>query len=196
MSRSAVFRSIYRLNRWHGTETRSGPGSTHGATSRLRRILPELVPGIGNSFLDAACGASWWMPELPGYRGIDIVPEAVQAVANRFPHRSYAVGDICSEHLVADVVFMRDVLAHLSNDEVRAALGNVRATWLMATTFEGADNSARGRTGGYREYDLEREPFSLGKPWMTIEDGYWCEQGEAERLVYPNKMMGVWACAW
>ena len=116
---------------------------------------------------------------------MDIVPEAVQAISEHFPDRSYRVGDICTEHLEADVVFLRDVLAHLSNAEVQQALGNVRATWLMATTFEGAPEGDT-RTGGYREYDLER---TLGRPWMVIEDGFW-----EDELVYPNKLMGVWAC--
>ena len=56
--RALVFRTIYRHNRWNGTETRSGPGSTYASTSRLRRILPELVSGVGAfRVLDAACGA-------------------------------------------------------------------------------------------------------------------------------------------
>ena len=190
--RDVVFRSIYRANRWHGTETRSGPGSTTVSTKRLRRILPELVSGMGvTSVLDAACGASFWMPDLPGYVGVDIVPEAVEAVEAAFPGRLYMTEDICTADLPrCEMVIARDVLAHLSNAEVMQALENFRrsgAIWALLTTFEDAVNDADTRTGGYREYDLEREPFSLGEPWLVIEDGYW-----EDELVYPSKLMGLW----
>jgi len=135
------------------------------------------------------------MPDLPGYIGIDIVPEAVQAAAERFPGRTYHVGDICTAELPrCDVIVARDVLAHLSNAEVLKALGNFRRSgpiWLCATTFEGSDNTRDTRAGGYHEYDLEAPPFALGRPWLVIEDGYW-----EDELIYPTKYLGVWACAW
>ena len=87
------------------------------------------------------------------------------------------------------MVIARDVLAHLSNEEVMMALENFRrsgAIWALLTTFEFADN-ADTRAGGYREYDLERDPFTLGKPWLLVEDGFW-----EDDVIYPTKRIGVW----
>jgi SAM-dependent methyltransferase len=191
-----AFGVIYRFNRWNGTETRSGPGSTMGSTSTLRRILPEFCEGVGaTSVLDLGCGASFWMPDLPGYLGIEIVPEALDAISNHFPDRTYQQGDIVSDELPhADVVIARDVLAHLPIADVLAVLGNIRAsgaTWALLTTFEDARNTADARPGGYHEYDLERDPYSIGEPWMVIEDGKW-----EDEVIYPTKYLGVWSCGW
>lgn len=193
--RAWQFRTIYLLNRWRGTETRSGPGSSMGSTRRLREALPGLMAELGvTSVLDAACGASWWMPDLPGYVGVDIVAEAIKAVSERFPERTYAVADICTDTLPkADAVIARDVLAHLPTADVKAALSNIARMsprYLLATTFVGADNRADTKVGGYHEIDLAVAPFDLGEPLRLILDGYW-----EDELKYPNKHMGVWQCA-
>lgn len=190
--RARVFRSIYTKNRWNGTETRSGPGSTFASTRRLREALPRLVDQFQiTSVLDAACGASYWMPDLPGYVGVDIVPEAIEAVCDAFPTRRYEVADIVTDDLPrCDAVIVRDVLAHLMTRDAVAALENIRRTgarWLFATTFVGADNSIPAATGGYHEIDLTAAPFGLPKPVRLIPDGYW-----EEDLIYPTKQMGVW----
>lgn len=191
--RARIFRTIYSANRWHGTETRSGPGSTMGSTRRLREALPDLIADLGaTSVLDAACGASFWMPDLPGYVGVDIVPAAVRTVQQAFPERRYEVADICTDALPrCDAVIARDVLAHLATADALAALGNIRATgarWLLATTFVGGDNAIDTRTGGYHEIDLAEAPFGLGTPRDMIADGYW-----EDDLIYPTKHIGVWA---
>jgi SAM-dependent methyltransferase len=192
--RGPVFESIYRRNSWSGTETRSGPGSTLGATERLQRILPELMQGLGaRSILDASCGEGYWMPELPGYVGVDISMTALLAAKERHPDRRYLRQDICTDELpMVDLVFCRDALQHLSLAEGLVALRNFRltgATWFMCSTHEGGLNVDIS-AGGYYEPDMQAPPFSLGTPWMMVEDGFWndCEP-------YPNKYMGMWTFA-
>jgi hypothetical protein len=192
-SRQLIFEMIYKHDRWHGPESRSGPGSTLGSTARLRKLLPGLVRGMNvDTVVDAGAGDSLWMPDLPAaYIGVDVVPAAIRTVEEAFPGRAYVIGDICSAPLPrADLVILRDVLAHLSNNEALAALGNARAsgaTWLFATTFDPADNAVDTRAGRYREYDLTRPPYSLGEPWWLIEDGFW-----EDDVVFPNKFFGAW----
>jgi SAM-dependent methyltransferase len=191
-SRQRIFELIYKHDRWRGPESRSGPGSTRGSTARLQRILPQLVAGLRiESVLDAGAGDSQWMPDLPGYIGVELVPDAIAAVEARFPERAYFTGDICSIHLPrCDAVIIRDVLAHLSNVDALAALKNIResgATWLFATTFDPADNTTDTLTGRYREYDITRPPYDLGEPWWLIEDGFW-----EDRVVFANKFFGAW----
>ena len=191
-SRQKVFEMIYRFDRWHGPESRSGPGSTRGSTERLSRILPELVEGLGiSSILDAGAGDSLWMPELPGYVGVDVVPEAVVKAQDAFGDRRYLLADLVDDELPpVDAVFVRDVLAHLSNEEALGALENLRRTgarWIFATTFDPADNSTDTRTGRYREYDITRPPYALGEPWWLVEDGFW-----EDHVEFPNKYLGLW----
>lgn len=189
-----MFESIYRRNSWRGDETRSGPGSTMGATAHLQRILPELVEGLGaRSVLDASCGEAYWMPDLPGYVGVDISPSAIGSAKQRHPDRRYMVADICTDELpMVDFIFCRDVLQHLSLAECLVAIKNfglTGATWFMCSTHEGGLNVDIS-AGGYYEPDMEAPPFSLGKPWMMVEDGFWdgC-------YPYPNKFLGVWTFA-
>lgn len=191
--RSLTFDAIYKRNAWNGTETRSGPGSNQGATKLVQRFLPAFMEGVGaHSILDASCGIANWMPDLPGYIGCDVSSAAVQASRKRFPKRDYRLLDICSDVLPrVDVIFCRDAIQHLSLREGVAAISNFRrsgATWLVLSTHEGGRNR-NVPTGSYYEPDMEAAPFSLGAPWMVIEDGFW-DHG----LQYPNKYLGVWAC--
>lgn len=190
--RAQAFSKIFRRNTWNSTETKSGPGSTKGSTRRLAERLPSLLENWEiHSVLDAACGASFWMPDLPGYVGVDVVAEAIAEIQAQFPLRSYQVADICTADLPrTDAVIMRDVLAHLPTADVLLALDNARRAgirWLLATSFRGGDNSIDTRAGGYHEIDLEKPPFSLGEPFVLIPDGYW-----EDELVYPNKFFGLW----
>lgn len=192
--RNAIFESIYRRNSWHGAETRSGPGSSLGATSLLQRILPELMEGIGaRSILDASCGEGYWMPDLPGYVGVDVSSIALLAARERHPDRRYMLADICTDELpMVDLVFCRDALQHLSLAEGLVALRNFRltgATWLMCSSFEDGLNTNIS-AGGYYEPDMTAPPFSLGVPWLVVEDGFW-----DDCRPYPTKFMGVWTFA-
>ena len=194
--RETIFESIYRRNSWNGTETRSGPGSSMAATALIRRILPELVAGVGaHSVLDASCGEGYWFPDLPGarYVGVDISPSAIDAARRRHPDRSYRVMDIVRDELPkADLVFCRDALQHLSLREGWHAVQrflDTGATWLVCSTIEGGEN-IDVPAGSWYEPDMTQLPFSLGTPWMVIEDGTW-DSG----VRYPDKYLGVWACA-
>lgn len=169
----------------------SGPGSSLVATGLLRRWLPALLKGMGiTSVLDAPCGDGLWMPDLPGYVGVDLVPAVVARAQRRHPERTYIVADVCENKLPqVEAVFSRDGMQHLSLADGLAALRNFRrtgATWLIASTHENGKN-VDVETGGYYEPDLEAYPFLLGTPWCVVEDGRW-DSG----VVYPHKYIGVW----
>lgn len=193
---SAVFSDIYRNNAWNGVESLSGPGSGEAATLRLRAGLVELVHDLGvRTVFDAACGDGYWMPDLPGYIGMDVAPEAIRIAKSRHPFRTYFVGDLTTTSLPrCDLVIFRDAMQHLSLRDGMAALSAImdtRPQWLLASTYIGGVNEDIA-TGDAYSPDLEAEPFRLGEPARLLFDGYYYHHHDTEQVRDPRKHLGLW----
>lgn len=164
----SIFEKIYRTNSWNGKESRSGPGSDMEATAALREFLPKFMEEMKlSSILDAPCGEANWMPELPGYHGVDIVRKAIEKACRNQPHGMFKIGDMSTVQLPeVDFIFSRDGMQHLPLATCIRTIQNFRnssAKFLMASTFVGGKNKDI-RAGKYFEPDLQQEPFSLGEP--------------------------------
>lgn len=187
------FQDIYRGNRWNGHQTRSGPGSSRAATNWVGMWLSDLCLRLQvRSVLDAGCGEGIWQPELPGYIGVDVVPEAIEAARREHPHRTYLVADVIQDDLPnVDLVLTRDFMQHISVADGLRALENVGrgAKYLVASSYLGGINE--DPTSGYDAYrvNLEATPFALGAPMERAPDGY----NEAGEFVDDEKQMCVWA---
>lgn len=191
-----VFSDIYRENRWNGVESRSGPGSGDAATAQLRAALVDLVDELGvRSVLDAACGDGYWMPDLPGYAGIDIAPEAIHLARQRHPERRYLVGNLANMRLPrADLVIFRDAMQHLSFRDGMAALAAILdtdPTWLLASTYIGGENVDIANGDAYSP-NLEAAPFTLGQPVRLIFDGHHYHYHGTDAVRDPRKHLGLW----
>lgn len=172
----SVFDTIYRTNAWNGRESRSGPGSGASATVGVASEIVELVAELGaTSVLDVACGDGYWMPDLPGYLGVDIAAEAIRLARKRHPDRNYRQVDAGVTVLGSfDLVIVRDVIQHLSLSEGVALLASVKATgsrWLLASSFMGGVNIDIS-TGDSYSPDLTAEPFGFPQPDRRIFDGW------------------------
>jgi SAM-dependent methyltransferase len=188
-----VFPDIYRRNRWNGVESKSGPGSGSAATQLIRQAITEMVAELGvASVLDVACGDGFWMPDLPGYVGMDIVPEAIATARRRHPDRTYALGDARFVPVRAfDLVVCRDAMQHLPLADVSLIIANLRASgsrWLLASTYRGSVN-VNVPAGGFYCPNLEAEPFLLGEPVRLIFDGYGYARPDVRD---PAKHLGLW----
>lgn len=185
-----IFADIYRTNSWNGVESMSGPGSGPTATLRIARAIVALVDQLGiRSVLDVGCGDGYWMPDLPGYVGIDVVPQALDLARARHPDRVYRTEPLGT----FDLVFTRDVMQHLSLEDGLAMLAAIRATgstWLLASTYFDCENRDIP-TGHYFEPNLEAEPFSLGPPVSMIFDGY--GYSDPDEVRDPRKYLGLWS---
>lgn len=54
---SDIFREYFRINKWGDKESVSGKGSNLPSTEHLRRVLPELLAGLGTrSMTGVPCG--------------------------------------------------------------------------------------------------------------------------------------------
>lgn len=191
---SSVFDRIYERNAWHGRESLSGPGSGTASTTRLVPELLSLVARTGaRSVLDAACGDGFWMPDLPGYIGIDLVSAAVERARARRPDRDLRVADIRRDALpAADLVILRDALQHLPIADARAALANIARSgsrWLLASTYEGGANVDVADGGDWCP-DLQASPFDLPAPVARIFDGWGWE--DPDELRDARKWLGLW----
>lgn len=190
--RRADLRRVWRENAWKGTETRSGPGSSREVTQGLSAAIERLLYAC-ESVLDVGCGECNWQPDLPGYVGIDAVPEALEVARVKHPDREFIEADAVSAHLPrAEAVIIRDVIGHLSLEDgavlVDHVLNDVRPRIITATTFPEVGENVDVRTGEWYPVNMEHHPFLLGPPSELIPDS----AGTGRPGDAPRKFMGVW----
>ena len=201
-ARRATFNRFYDDNFWGDATSRSGPGSRVEATVAIRAGLTQLLPALSiKSMLDAACGDFWWMKEVPmegiDYLGWDISEGAIQFDNDHYASdsRQFVLADILNDDLPqVDLVFARDVLVHMSTDNVKKALRRIKASgskYLITTHFQDCALTSNFdiEDGDHRPMDLTLAPFDLPQPrWVVVEENipnYFCRQ----------KTMGLWEIA-
>jgi SAM-dependent methyltransferase len=130
-----IFAEIYRQNRWGGDpgsfNSGSGSSSAH-ADGYARAVCAFIRDHNVRRVVDLGCGdfrigARLIGPEIT-YTGIDIVPDLVRTNTERYGSERvrFACLDIISEPLPeGDLCLIRQVLQHLSNEQIRAVLANV-----------------------------------------------------------------------
>lgn len=190
--RQQVFSWIYQTNRWGSAESRSGKGSEQIQTQAVQTWLPELIAELGiERMLDLPCGDMNWLdPERLGigYTGADVVEALIQQNRRKWPAAEFLVLDACVDPLpTVDLVFMRDLLVHLSFADARSALVNLKvsgSTWLACTTYPHVDHNHDKVTGRHHRLNLQKPPFSWPAPVYLLD--------EREKH---GKHMGVWRIA-
>jgi SAM-dependent methyltransferase len=176
-----VFSGIYSRREWGESESVSGPGSGLARTAPLRLALAGLLRELEvESLVDAGCGDFHWMrvAELPirEYVGVDVVPELIATLRERDagPGRTFLPADITHDRLPqADFVLCREVLMHFPDDDLLAAVANLKRTgarWLLTTTFLDRPVNEPIELGSWRPLNLEAPPFAFPSPLRTLED--------------------------
>lgn len=173
------FSGVYEQRLWGSRESASGPGSERAAPTVLLalHVLDTVIREHGiRSMADIPCGDFNWMPELLAahpdvtYVGYDVVPALIRDNRLSHPTHEFRLLDITlAAPERTDLIFSKDLLNHLSEADVWAALENMVASgadWLLVTTNRGFENVDLDPVVPHasRVLDLEAPPYSLPEP--------------------------------
>jgi hypothetical protein len=177
----ALFTQIYKTNFWQSAESVSGPGSEFRVTCKMRYELNALLKRFGiTSIADAPCGDCNWMRHVDigdcKYIGFDIVQELIENNTKlfgddkEFKHRNLIDGIIDQ----VDLIICRDMLAHLTDEQIYKVLRNFKASGskyiLMTTNYAAHSNTTIAKAGDWRKLNLELPPFNFPRPLAIIEE--------------------------
>lgn len=195
------FAYIFQTNLWGSDDSKSGPGSVPEQTLALAESLPRLLAEIqAESMLDIPCGDFGWMSSIDlgvnRYLGADIVEALVvrnQAAYGRDGEasRAFLRLDLTRDDLPeVELVFCRDCLVHLSNENIFRAFANLKRSgsrYLLTTSFTEHEQNQDIQDGDWRLLNFERAPFSLPKPLLVIN-----EQCTEQDGAFADKVMALW----
>ena len=189
---------MFRTRRWALGESVSGPGSDRdsGQVEHAIRMLTKACDALGvRSIADMPCGDFHWvhlfLKDHPGidYVGYDIVEPLIAQNREAHPEHRFEVLDITTQvPAPADLIFSKDLVNHLYERDVWAALGNMAASgsrWLLITSNTGHANKELFmlRPGASRELDLRTTPYSLPEPvWSDHYFSLWTVEAVAARV--------------
>jgi len=196
------FTSIYKKNRFNGSQSLSGNGSDFDQTETLRSRLPQLVQSLRiGTFLDIPCGDLFWMSKVDffnvSYIGADIVSDLIKVNTQNYgsASKSFVELDLSKDvPMQVDFIFSRDLFVHLSTKDIKAALENVirsRSTYFAMTTFT-SDHKYKDlpkftRGVGWRPINFESAPWNFPKPLHLINEN--CTEGNGH---WSDKSIAVW----
>lgn len=193
-----TFTNIYQNNEWLGDESVSGPGSSIERTVVIREKLPGIFKQYNiKTLLDIPCGDFNWFKSLElgdiQYTGADIVAPLILENTKGYQKENihFKVLNIIKDRLPAvDMIFCRDCLVHLSNQDTAKALNNIirsGSKWLLTTSFIDRTNNEAIITGSWRPLNLRASPFNL-PPALEIM----MEECKAEGGIYADKSLSLW----
>lgn len=202
--RKRVFSHIYETKHWWDGESLSGPGSSLASTLTISLFLPVILRAIGaRTLLNAGCGDEHWMhgilPQLnlELYLGVDIVPSLIDENQKKYgtDRVLFMQLDIAEDPLLeVDVIMCRDVLAHLSYEDIHAVLRNFKksgSTYLLATSYSNVrQNSLEMMTGNCRWVNLQAAPFNFPEPLISV-----FELSSEDKMVAQGKRICLWRIA-
>jgi hypothetical protein len=175
-----IFEKIIKNRYWQ--DSTCGSGSTLEFTELLRESLPSFLARHNiTSMLDLPCGDYSWMqlvnfPADFSYIGGDIVEFMIDKNRQSYPDVDFRYINLVEDELPkVDLLFTRDCLFHLAQDDVVKVLRNfVRSgiKYILTTSYlpQYSDNH-NIITGDFRPIDLLAEPFNLPTPIDTLDDG-------------------------
>lgn len=191
------FTEIYEKNAWKGSESKSGPGSSVAKNLQLLKNLEGFCKEHHiKKIVDCGCGDFNWMKKfdfslIDEYVGCDIVKDLITSNTELYANKviKFKQANVIEDEIEnGDLIICKDVLFHLSFEDVLCAIENFKKSksmYLASTTFVGQGN-VNAVTGSWRPINLQISPFELGDPiylWENIEN---------RNDTWKNKSIGIW----
>ena len=180
-----IFDKILVTNHWH-----EGVDEFEKDTEIIKGKITEIIKELNiKSVLDAGCYTRPWIKEVDlagaSYKAIDVSPLVVKDCNANFPDIDCKVANVIKDKLPkVDLIICRDVLVHLSNENILKAIPNLLKSckYILMTTFDNTEN-VDIENGNWRPLDLTKEPFNMPKPEMIIFERKWQDK---------NKYCNLW----
>lgn len=165
-----IFDDIYKENTWLvGSGLGSLPGPTKGYRNFVQKFLRDHAI---TSVVDFGCG-DWQFSKFINWDGVDYKGyDIVKPVIER-NQKEYAKDNIhffespadWTKLPPADLLLVKDVLQHLSNEEVQKFLDIAKKKYKYMLVTNGTNPAERMneaiQTGEYRPLDIRRAPFGV-----------------------------------
>jgi len=190
MSTREAFSEIYASNLWGGKpgEIRSGSGSTETHALEYAQLVKSFVAEHDiRSIVDVGCGdfllGSKFATAVESYLGVDIVPDVVKTNNAKFGSGSvrFECLDAIEDPLPkADLCLIRQVLQHLSNEQIMQILPKLSCyKFVMLTEHYPAEgvgfvpNKEKPHGPDIRVYDnsavvLDEAPFNIASSELLL----------------------------
>lgn len=187
-----IFSHIYHNRVW-GTSPKgigsSGAGSTKESTIIYRQFLQEFINKNNiKSVVDLGCG-DWEFSQLidwsgVNYTGYDVVPLVIENNIKQFKKENinfYHADILKTKFPPADLLICKDVLQHLSNDDIKTFLDCIdNYKYCLITNDINPLSSTTNfdiKSGEYRPIDLTNPPFTIiGAKVLTFKSAFVTKQ--------------------
>jgi 2-polyprenyl-3-methyl-5-hydroxy-6-metoxy-1,4-benzoquinol methylase len=166
-----IFESIYINKVWKESfATESGPGSTLDCSEPYLMFLKKYSDKNNiQSILDLGCGDFNLMKHFNftnrTYLGIDIVPYLIED--NNIKYGNCTIKFEATSILnysfdeCFDLIIIKDVFQHLSTDNVKHILSNIKNVKHIIITNDYVDINTDISDGGYTPINLSTDPFNM-----------------------------------
>ena len=183
MDRKQVFEKIYEKKKWGSNGTLSGEGTRPEAAAEYVLYLSNFLiahPEI-NSILDIGHGDWKMWPDRYfskfDYTGIDITSSVVDNCIRQFgnDHQRFIEADFLEIELPqADLLLIKDVLIHLSNDDIKKTLGRLSEFKYSIVVTDNESKGWRVIAGNLkREFDKSQSIRNLiSSPFRVFNKNY------------------------
>lgn len=171
MERKDIFNNIYQNGIWNDNRSdipKSGPGSSLENTVRFRQFFDNFCNKNNiESVLDIGCGDLTWMPltetfKTKTYIGVDIVQTLIDSHSLKYSQHTFLCIDAVIQDIpFADVICIRDVLFHLSIEDIQILLKKLKCKYLFVTSCRNNINDNIFDQYHYHKINLTKEPFNM-----------------------------------
>jgi hypothetical protein len=172
-----------------------GKGKSTTKYNILKQELPKVFKAYNiKTLVDCGCGNFFWLNSInwgnTKYLGLDIVPELIEANKKKYPAFDFKCLDITKEvPPQADMLFVRSVFFHLTNDEIVQAVKNIKAsgsTYLMATTTFNISENKDTSCLMLIKRNLRLPPFNFPEPVEIVME----HEPTNDKEIF--SAMGIW----